>query len=151
MDRTGPDRNEMNEMNGINEMNEMNGTDRNGPEWNGPGWNGPEWNVFRDIIFFIKLLYNNLIKMLNKYLVEFLGSVFFLYVIIATGNAVAIGAALAIAIMLGGHISGGHFNSAVTVMMAAAGKIPMADVVPYILAQIAGGLVALEIHKRFKF
>lgn len=108
-------------------------------------------NVFRDIIFFIKLLYNNLIKMLNKYLVEFLGSVFFLYVIIATGNAVAIGAALAIAIMLGGHISGGHFNSAVTVMMAAAGKIPMSDVIPYILAQIAGGLVALEIHKRFKF
>jgi glycerol uptake facilitator-like aquaporin len=124
----------------------MNGTDRNGPDRN-----GPEWNVFRDIIFFIKLLYNNLIKMLNKYLVEFLGSVFFLYVIIATGNAVAIGAALAIAIMLGGHISGGHFNSAVTVMMAAAGKIPMSDVVPYILAQIAGGLVALEIHKRFKF
>ena len=124
----------------------MNGTERNGTEWN-----GTERNVFRDIIFFIKLLYNNLIKMLNKYLVEFLGSVFFLYVIIATGNAVAIGAALAIAIMLGGHISGGHFNSAVTVMMAAAGKIPMSDVVPYILAQIAGGLVALEIHKRFKF
>jgi glycerol uptake facilitator-like aquaporin len=123
----------------------------NGMEWTGPDRNGPEWNVFRDIIFFIKLLYNNLIKMLNKYLVEFLGSVFFLYVIIATGNAVAIGAALAIAIMLGGHISGGHFNSAVTVMMAAAGKIPMSDVVPYILAQIAGGLVALEIHKRFKF
>jgi aquaporin Z len=72
-------------------------------------------------------------------------------VIIATGNAIAIGAALAIAIMLGGHISGGHFNSAVTVMMAAAGKIPMSDVVPYILAQIAGGLVALELHKRIKF
>lgn len=115
--------------------------------------NGMEWNgmYLGTLFFFIKLLYNNLIKMLNKYLVEFLGSVFFLYVIIATGNAVAIGAALAIAIMLGGHISGGHFNSAVTVMMAAAGKIPMSDVIPYILAQIAGGLVALEIHKRFKF
>ena len=89
--------------------------------------------------------------MLNKYLVEFLGTVFFLYVIIATGNAIAIGAALAIAIMLGGHISGGYFNSAVTVMMAAAGKIPMSDVVPYVLAQISGGLVALELHKRIKF
>jgi aquaporin Z len=89
--------------------------------------------------------------MLNKYLVEFLGTVFFLYVIIATGNAIAIGAALAIAIMLGGHISGGHFNSAVTVMMAAAGKIPMSDAVPYILAQVAGGLVALELHKRIRF
>jgi len=107
-------------------------------------------NVFRINIFFIKLLYNAH-KMLNKYLVEFLGSVFFLYVIIATGNAIAIGAALAIAIMLGGHISGGHFNSAVTVMMAAAGKIPMSDALPYILAQVAGGLVALELHKRIKF
>jgi glycerol uptake facilitator-like aquaporin len=36
-------------------------------------------------------------------------------------------------------------------MMAAAGKIPMSDVIPYILAQIAGGLVALELHKRIKF
>ena len=103
--------------------------------------------------FFIILLYNNylFIMMINKYLVEFLGSIFFLYMIIATGNAIAIGAALAIAIMLGGHISGGHFNSAVTVMMAAAGKIPMSDAVPYILAQVAGGLVALEIHKRVRF
>ena len=89
--------------------------------------------------------------MLNKYLVEFLGSVFLLYVIIATGNAIAIGAALAIAIMVGGHISGGHFNAAVTVMMAAAGKLPMSDVITYILAQIAGGLVALELHKRIRF
>ena len=88
--------------------------------------------------------------MLNKYLVEFLGTVFFLYVIIATGNAIAIGAALVVAIMLGGHISGGHFNSAVTVMMAAAGKIPMSDALPYILAQVAGGLVALELYKRIK-
>ena len=87
---------------------------------------------------------------MNKYLVEFLGTVFFLYVIIATGNAIAIGAALAVAIMLGGHISGGHFNSAVTVMMAAAGKIPMSDALPYILAQVAGGLVALELYKRIK-
>jgi len=89
--------------------------------------------------------------MLNKYLVEFLGTVFFLYVIIATGNAIAIGAALAIAIMVGGHISGGHFNPAVSIMMALAGKISMADALPYILAQIAGGFVALELHKRIKF
>jgi aquaporin Z len=89
--------------------------------------------------------------MLNKYLVEFLGTVFFLYVIIATGNAIAIGAALAVSIMLGGHISGGHFNPAVSVMMAVAGKITMSDALPYILAQVAGGLVALELHKRIKF
>ncbi len=87
---------------------------------------------------------------MNKYLVEFLGTLFFLYVIIATGNALAIGAALAIAIMLGGPISGGNFNPAVTIMMAAAGKLKTSDVLPYILSQVAGGLAALELYKRFK-
>ena len=53
---------------------------------------------------------------MNKYLVEFLGTLFFLYVILATGNALAIGAALAIAILVGGAISGGNFNPAVSVM-----------------------------------
>ena len=87
---------------------------------------------------------------MNKYLVEFLGTLFFLYVIIATGNALAIGAALAIAIMLGGPISGGNFNPAVTIMLAAAGKLKTSDVLPYILSQVAGGLAALELYKRFK-
>ena len=89
--------------------------------------------------------------MLNKYLVEFLGTVFFLYVIIATNNAWAIGAALAIAILVGGNISGGNYNPAVTIMMAAAGKQPASDIVPYIISQVAGGLVALELYKRVKF
>jgi len=85
--------------------------------------------------------------MLNKYVVEFLGTLFFLYVIIATGNAIAIGAALAIAIMVGGSISGGHFNPAVTIMMYAAGKLSRSDLIPYLAVQIAGGLVALELYK----
>jgi glycerol uptake facilitator-like aquaporin len=89
--------------------------------------------------------------MINKFVVEFLGTLFFLYVIIATGNAIAIGAALAIAIMVGGNISGGHFNPAVSVMMYAAGKLSRADLIPYLLVQLAGGLVALELHKRFRF
>jgi glycerol uptake facilitator-like aquaporin len=87
---------------------------------------------------------------MNKILVEFLGTLFFLYVIIATGNALAIGAALAIVIMIAGPISGGNFNPAVTIMMAVAGKEPMNDVIPYILAQVAGGLAAFELHKRVK-
>ena len=88
--------------------------------------------------------------MLNKYLVEFLGTVFFLYVIIATGNAIAIGAALALVILLTSNISGGHINPAVSIVMASAGKLPVTDLVPYCLAQIFGGLVALELYKRFK-
>ena len=36
------------------------------------------------------------------------------------------------------------------VMMVAAGKLPKNDLIPYILAQIAGGLAALELYKRVK-
>jgi len=85
----------------------------------------------------------------EKYLVEFLGTFFFLYVIIATGNPLAIGSALALAAYLGGKISGGNFNPAVTIMMAAAKKMPTTDVLPYIIAQVAGGLLALQIYKHF--
>lgn len=89
--------------------------------------------------------------MFNKFLVEFLGTLFFLYVIISTGNALAIGGALALAIYLGGKISGGNYNPAVSVMMVVAGKLPKQDLIGYILAQILGGLAAFELYKRFKF
>jgi len=88
--------------------------------------------------------------MLNKYLVEFLGTLFFVYIILATGNAIAIGAALAIAVMITGTISGGHINPAVSVAMVAAGKLSSSELLPYILAQIGGGLVALELFKRVR-
>jgi|UniRef100_A0A6C0M106 aquaporin Z len=88
--------------------------------------------------------------MLNKYLVEFLGTLFFVYIILATGNAVAIGAAMAIIVMVGGSISGGNFNPAVSVAMVAAGRLSSSELLPYILAQIGGGLVALELFKRVK-
>jgi glycerol uptake facilitator-like aquaporin len=88
---------------------------------------------------------------MNAVLVEFVGSLLFMYVIILTGNAFAIGAALAFCIFLGGKISGGHFNPAVTVMMVMAKKTDANLLLPYVLAQVAGGLLALEIHKRVKF
>lgn len=87
---------------------------------------------------------------MNNYLVEFLGTLFFLYVILATGNALAIGSALALAVLVGEPISGGMFNPAVSVMMVAAGKLPKNELMPYILAQLAGGLAALELYKRVK-
>ena len=86
---------------------------------------------------------------MEKYLVEYVGTVFFLYVIIATGNPLAIGAALAVAIYVGKNISGGDYNPAVSIMMALSGKLPMADLAPYIIAQIAGALTAMELYKRF--
>ena len=85
--------------------------------------------------------------MMNKYLVEFLGTLFLVFIIFATGNYLAIGAALALAVMLGGAISGGAFNPAVTIALKQAGKISRSDVVPYIVAQIAGGLAGFELFK----
>ena len=89
--------------------------------------------------------------MMNKLLAEFLGTMFFLYVILATGDAVAIGLALMAATFILGKKSGGHFNPAVSVMMAVAGKLSMKDLAPYVVAQVAGGLAALELYKRVKF
>jgi glycerol uptake facilitator-like aquaporin len=69
-------------------------------------------------------------------------------VILATGNPIAIGAALALIILLTSSISGGHINPAVSLVMASLGKIEPSELVPYIFAQFLGGLVALEIYKR---
>lgn len=87
---------------------------------------------------------------MNPIIVEFLGTLFFLYVVLATGNPLAIGVALTIAVIIGGGISGGYFNPAITIMMVMANKLPRKEVIPYILAQVAGGLAALEIFKRVK-
>ena len=84
---------------------------------------------------------------MNKYLVEFLGTLFLVFVIFATGNYLAIGAALAIGVFFGGAISGGAFNPAVTIAFMYAGKIPRSDLIPYIVAQIAGGLAGFELFK----
>ena len=85
--------------------------------------------------------------MMNKYIVEFLGTLFLVFVIFATNNYLAIGGALAIAVLLGGAISGGAFNPAVAIAMMYAGKISRTDLVPYIVAQIAGGLAGFELFK----
>ena len=80
-------------------------------------------------------------------LIEFIGTFFFLYVVLAVGTPLAIGAALALAIYVGGSISGGNFNPAITIMMIAAKKQRIETALPYIVAQIAGGLAALALYK----
>lgn len=85
-----------------------------------------------------------------KYLAEFLGTLFLVYIVIATQNPLAIGAALALAILMTATISGGYINPAVTISMAAAGKLDVSEIIPYVLAQIFGGLVAIQIYLRYK-
>lgn len=86
--------------------------------------------------------------MYNHYLVEYVGTLFFIFTILYTGSAIAIGLSLTIAIILGGKVSRStNFNPAVTVVMASAGKLPMKDVLPYIISQFAGGITALALYK----
>ena len=87
---------------------------------------------------------------MNKYLCEFIGTFFLVFTV---GNTVihggegvipplAIGAMLMVMIFATGHVSGGHLNPAVTLAVWIRGKISAADVPGYMIAQIAGGLVA---------
>jgi aquaporin Z len=85
-----------------------------------------------------------------NYLVEFLGTLFFVYVILATGNPLAIGVALTLIILVGQKTSGGYVNPAVSIVMASAGKLNINELLPYIIAQVLGGLTALQVYKRFQ-
>ncbi len=88
---------------------------------------------------------------MRKYVVEFIGTFFLVFTV---GMAVlkphsagdfaplAIGSALMVMIYAGGHISGGHFNPAVTLGVLIRGRITLADAVPYWIAQFVGGIVA---------
>lgn len=83
-------------------------------------------------------------------LVEFLGTFIFLSVIVATGNPWAIGATLAVLAFLGGAISGGHFNPAVTIMTLYNRGIANDNAVAYILAQVAAGILAVTVYNNLK-
>ena len=88
-----------------------------------------------------------------KYLTEFIGTFFLVstigYTVIAPGAdhmaPLAIGAALMVMIYAGGHVSGGHYNPAVTLAVYLRGRCSAADIIPYWIAQIAGAAVAAMI------
>ena len=84
---------------------------------------------------------------MNIYIAEFLGTFLLVFVILATGNYLAIGAALALGVLLAGPISGAAFNPAVVIVLASAGKLASRQIIPYIIAEILGGLVAYEVYK----
>ena len=86
---------------------------------------------------------------MNKYLVEFLGTAFLVFIILATGNWLAIGLALAVSVFLGGAISGGAYNPAVVIALYTSGKLPKNEILPYILVEILGGLMAFFIYDNY--
>jgi aquaporin Z len=95
---------------------------------------------------------------LNKYIAEFIGTFFLVLTIgcTAIGHGagplapLAIGSALMVMIFAGGHISGGHFNPAVTLGVWLRGKCEAKDVVPYMIFQIMGATLAASIVKFLK-
>lgn len=78
---------------------------------------------------------------MNKILTEFIGT-FFLVMGAALGGG--IGAALALMIMVyaGGHISGAHYNPAVSLAVWIRGKAGLGETIGYWMAQVAAGILA---------
>jgi len=72
--------------------------------------------------------------------VKFLGTSLLIGAVSFTGSALMIVAALAIAISLGGKISGGHFNPAITGWALLSGKIPKAKALTYMIAQFGAAV-----------
>jgi aquaporin Z len=95
---------------------------------------------------------------MNKYVAEFIGTFFLVLTIgcsvIGHGAGpfapLAIGSALMVMIFAGGHISGGHFNPAVTLGVWLRGKCETKDVVPYMVFQVIGALLAAVVVKFLK-
>jgi aquaporin Z len=86
---------------------------------------------------------------MKKYVVEFIGTFFLVFTIglVVRGGVgplgpLAIGAILMVMIFSGGHISGGHFNPAVTLAAYLRGRCDAKDVAPYWAAQFIAAAVA---------
>ncbi|ERK11004.1 aquaporin Z [Serratia fonticola] len=61
------------------------------------------------------------------------------------GVALAFGLTVVTMAYAVGHISGGHFNPAVTMGLFAGGRFPAKDVIPYVVAQVIGGIAAAAV------
>ena len=96
---------------------------------------------------------------MKKYIVELIGTFFLVLTIgcavIKPGDAgamapLAIGSVLMVMIFAGGHISGAHYNPAVTLAVWLRGKCPTMDVPGYMIAQVLGAVGAAGLVLLFK-
>jgi len=83
---------------------------------------------------------------MNKYLTELIGTFFLVLTIGCGGSPLAIGAVLMVMVYAGGHISGAHYNPAVTLAVWIRGRSNIKDVAAYWVSQLVGaGLAALVV------
>src|SRR4051794_35437989 len=95
---------------------------------------------------------------MNKFAVELIGTFFLVFTIgcVVIGNTggamapVAIGATLMVMVFAGGHISGAHYNPAVTLAVWMRGKCETKDLPGYWVAQLAGAALAAGAVKFLK-
>lgn len=86
----------------------------------------------------------------RKYLVEFIGTFFLVFTVLSVVffnsptviGAIAIGFALMVCVYAGGHISGGHYNPAVSFAAAIRGALEWKQLIPYWIIQLAGAAAA---------
>jgi len=85
---------------------------------------------------------------MGKYLTEFIGTFFLVLTIslvVVSGQPMAplaIGGTLMVMVFMGGHISGAHYNPAVSLAAFIRGALPLADFIPYVIVQIAAAIAA---------
>lgn len=83
---------------------------------------------------------------MNKYITELLGTFFLTLVAALTGNPLAIGAVLMVVIYMGGHVSGAHYNPAVSLGVFIRGKMEAKNLMPYVIFQIVGAFLAALVY-----
>jgi len=79
---------------------------------------------------------------MKQYLMEFIGTMFLVLAIGFSQNPLAIGLMLMVMVYMGGHISGGHYNPAVTLAVFMRGKIEKKLLPGYMISQILGAFTA---------
>ncbi len=85
---------------------------------------------------------------MKTYVTEFIGTFFLVLTVglMVIGGSplapLAIGASLMIMVYMGGHISGAHYNPAVSFALVLRGKLPAKEFVPYVVAQLLGAIAA---------
>ena len=84
---------------------------------------------------------------MRKLLMECIGTMFLMMAVALTGNdPIAVGFMLAVMVYSGGHLSGAHFNPAVSLAAWMRGKLGVADMVKYMVAQLVGACLGWLVH-----
>ena len=79
---------------------------------------------------------------MNKYIIEFVGTLFLVLIIGLSQNPIAIGLGLAVLVYMGAHISGAHYNPAVSLSMLINKQIQLKEFSFYVASQLLGSVVA---------